>query len=121
MDSICGTLDYANNIQLLSKLTKKVSSERQEPQEAKDNVDIFAKIEKLSYDFILRLRKHEMEHTHVEERLAGVSKEQKAIQRLIMEQLSKYESVHKKKYGDDVPDELNFARYFQEQQKIFNA
>ena len=38
-----------------------------------------------------------------------------------MEQLSKYESVHKKKYGDDVPDELNFARYFQEQQKIFNA
>lgn len=29
-----------------------------------------------------------------------------------MEQLTKYESVHKKKYGDDVPDELNFARYF---------
>ena len=29
-----------------------------------------------------------------------------------MDQLGKYEQVHKKKYGDDIPDELNFARYF---------
>lgn len=120
LESMCGTLDYANNIQMLSRMTKKLSQDRQEPQEAKGNIDIFEKIEKLSYDFILRLRKHEMEHTHVEEQLAGVSKEQKAIQRLIMEQLGKYEQVHKKKYGDVIPDELNFARYFQEQQKIFN-
>lgn len=56
-------------------MTKKLSQDRQEPQEAKGNIDIFEKIEKLSYDFILRLRKHEMEHTHVEERLSGVSKE----------------------------------------------
>ena len=75
LESLCGTLDYANNIQMVSKITKKLSLERLEPQEAKGNIDIFEKIEKLSYDFILRLRKHEMEHTHVEERLAGVSKE----------------------------------------------
>ena len=75
LESICGTLDYANNIQMLSRMTKKLSQDRQEPQEAKGNIDIFEKIERLSYDFILRLRKHEMEHMHVEERLSGVSKE----------------------------------------------
>lgn len=80
IDSMCGTLDYQGSIQLLARMTKKLAAERQEPQEAeKENIDIFEKIEKLSMDFILRLRKHEMEHTHVEERMAGVSKEQKAI------------------------------------------
>ena len=62
-------MDYGNSIQMLSKITKKLSLEKKEPQETSHNIDIFAKIEKLSYDFVLRLRQHEMEHTHVEERL----------------------------------------------------
>lgn len=66
---MCSTMDYGNSIQMLSKITKKLSFEKKEPQEAANNIDIFAKIEKLSYDFVLRLRQHEMEHTHVEERL----------------------------------------------------
>ena len=30
-----------------------------------------------------------------------------------MHQLAEYEKQHKMKYGDAIPDELNFARYFQ--------
>ena len=29
-----------------------------------------------------------------------------------MAQLAAYEQQHKKKYGDDMPEELNFSRYF---------
>ena len=75
---MCATLDYTNNIQMLSRMTKNLKKAQRDPQDS-ENVDIFGKIEKLSYDFILRLRQHEMEHTHVEERIAGVSKEQDAI------------------------------------------
>ena len=109
---MCGTMDYTNNIQMLSRMTKQLKTLQLDPQDA-ENVDIFGRIEKLSYDFILRLRQHEMEHTHVEERIAGVSKEQEAIQRSIMHQLASYEQQHRMKYGDNIPDELNFARYFQ--------
>ena len=65
---MCATMDYTNNIQMLSRMTKKLKKEQLDPQDS-ENVDIFGRIEKLSYDFILRLRQHEMEHTHVEERL----------------------------------------------------
>ena len=69
VELMCSTMDYGNSIQMLSRVTKKLASMKKEPQETVDNIDIFAKIEKLSYDFVLRLRQHEMEHTHVEERL----------------------------------------------------
>ena len=111
LELMCATMDYTNNIQMLSRMTKQLKTLQQDPQEL-ENVDIFGRIERLSYDFILRLRQHEMEHTHVEERMSGVSKEQEAIQRSIMHQLSSYEQQHKMKYGDAIPDELNFARYF---------
>lgn len=38
-----------------------------------------------------------------------------------MHQLSSYEQQHKMKYGADIPDELNFARYFQLAQVKFNT
>ena len=65
---MCGTMDYTNNIQMLSRMTKQLKKGQVDPQDS-ENVDIFGRIEKLSYDFILRLRQHEMEHTHVEERI----------------------------------------------------
>ena len=34
-----------------------------------------------------------------------------------MNQLAQYERQHKKKYGDDIPEEMNFSRYFQLQQQ----
>ena len=117
---MCATMDYTNNIGMLSRMTKQLKTGQQDPQD-NQNVDIFGRIEKLSYDFILRLRQHEMEHTHVTERLSGVGAEQEAIQRSIMHQLATYEQSHKLKYGDTIPDELNFAAYFQLAQDKFNS
>lgn len=109
---MCSTLDYANNIWILSRATKTLKEAQAEPQEAA-HIDIFGRIERMSHDFILRLRQHEMEHTHVEERLAGVSKEQAAIQKSILHQLAQYEKTHKNKYGEDLlTQEFNFAQYF---------
>lgn len=66
LGSMCSTLDFSNNIQMLSRVTKKLKVKHNELQEA-ENVNIFDRIEKMSYDFILRLRQHEMENTHVTE------------------------------------------------------
>lgn len=67
-------MDYTNNMQMLSRMTKELKMSKVQPQEG-ENIDIFGRIEKLSYDFILRLRQHEMEHTHVNEQMTGINKE----------------------------------------------
>ena len=69
------TLDYASNIQILSRVTRKLKeSDIGEPQDDKDKqIDIFDRIERLSYDFVLRLRKHELEHSQDEVMLSAVS------------------------------------------------
>ena len=71
---MCSTMDFTNNIQMLSRMTKELKVSQLDPQDS-ENIDIFGRIEKLSYDFILRLRQHEMEHTHVNEQMTGISKE----------------------------------------------
>ena len=72
-------------------MTKKLKRHgKEDPQDDKD-IDIFDRIEKLSYDFVLRLRKHELEHSHSEEILTAVSTDQQAIQNAIVRQLNLYE------------------------------
>ena len=68
------TLDYASNIQILSRVTRKLKEkpDPDQPQEDKQ-IDIFDRIERLSYDFVLRLRKHELEHSQDEVMLSAVS------------------------------------------------
>ena len=69
MNNMCDTLDYGNNIQLLSRMTRKLKADLNEPQDG-DQVDIFGRLEKLCYDFIMRLRKHEMQHVQDEVKLS---------------------------------------------------
>ena len=67
------TLDYASNIQILSRITRKLKeNDGGQPQEDKQ-IDIFDRIERLSYDFVLRLRKYELEHSQDEVMLSAVS------------------------------------------------
>ena len=49
-------------------MTRKLKAELNEPQDS-EQVDIFGRLEKLCYDFIMRLRKHEMQHTQDEVKL----------------------------------------------------
>ena len=84
IENMCGTLDYANNIQVLSRMTKKLKIDQGEPHEH-DEVDIFGRIEKLSYEFILRLRRYELEHSHDDDILSAVTLDQAAIQNAIVD------------------------------------
>jgi len=120
IENMCGTLDYANNIQVLSRMTKKLKADQGEPHDI-GTVDIFGRIEKLSYEFVLRLRRYELEHSHDEDILSAVTLDQAAIQNAIVNQLGLYEQSHYERFGDDIPDELNFACYFKDISKRFNV
>jgi len=74
IEAMTDTLDYANNINVLHRLTKRLKEGRAEPQDAGD-LDVFTRVENFSNDFITRIREYEMEHVHAEVKFNLVTKE----------------------------------------------
>ena len=96
LENMCSTLDYSNNIQIMSRMTKKLAAQQNKYKEKKNGkVDIFEGVEKLSTEFISRLRKFEFEQIQDQQKIMEVTTDQEAIQEAILKELSSYEEKNK--------------------------
>lgn len=119
LENMCSTLDYSNNIQIMSRMTKKLAAQQNKYKEKKNGkVDIFEGVEKLSTEFISRLRKFEFEQIQDQQKIMEVTTDQEAIQEAILKELSSYEEKNKAKFGT-LAAELNYVRFFQEKNADF--
>ena len=119
LENMCSTLDYSENIQIMSRMTKKLAVQKDQFKPMKNGkVDIFEGVEKLSTEFISRLRKFEFEQIQDQQKIMEVTTDQEAIQNAILKELSSYEEANKAKFGT-LAAELNYVRFFQEKNADF--
>ena len=116
---MCSTLEYSDNIQIMSRMTKKLAVQKDKFKPMKNGkVDIFEGVEKLSTEFMSRLRKFEFEQIQDQQKIMEVTTDQEAIQNAILKELSSYEEANKAKFGT-LANELNYVRFFQEKNADF--
>jgi len=80
LESMCSTLEYSENIQIMSRMTKKLAEQKDQFKPMKNGkVDIFEGVEKLSTEFMSRLRKFEFEQIQDQQKIMEVTTDQEAM------------------------------------------
>ena len=64
-------------------------------------------------EFIFRLRKHEIEHNAIRTKVDAITTELDESVKNISAQLTSYEELYKRKWGEELTDEYNFAAFYE--------